>query len=202
MNFFKHGWLSARGTLDRAACVFAVGTLAVALIGDAEEPSPRALEYHVKAGFLYTFAKYVEWPTEAFASPTNAIVIGVLGEDPFNKILDATVDGKAIDGRPIRILRFQQVDKIETCQVLFISVSERDRLADILTRLRGRSILTVSELNGFLQHGGHIHFVTEDSRVKFDIDLNATRRAGLKLDANLLRVARHVVRHGSETRPE
>ncbi len=193
MNSFRQGKWLARGALHGAGCTLVAATLAATTIADTEKPSTQALEYRVKAGFLYTFAKYVEWPTGAFASPTNAIVIGVLGEDPFSKLLDATVDGKTIDGRSIRIQRFQRVEEIHTCHILFISASEKERLADIEERLRGRNILTVSDGDGFLRHGGQIHFVTEEKRVKFDINLEATRQAGLKLDANLLRVARRVV---------
>ena len=202
VDFSRHGRRLARRALSRAGGALAIAALAATTIAHTEELSPQALEYRVKAGFLYTFAKYVEWPPESFASPTNAIVIGIWGEDPFGKTLDATVDGKAIDGRTIRIQRFQQVDEIGACHILFISASEKDRLAVIQTRLRGRNILTASDVDGFLQHGGQIQFVTEDNRVKFDINLEATRQAGLKLDANLFRVARRVVHHEDPARTD
>ena len=202
MNFSKHGEWSVRRALYRASLTFMVAALAATTIANTEELSPQALEYRVKAGFLYTFAKYIEWPSEAFATPTNSIVIGILGENPFSKMLDATVDGKTIDGRSIRIQQFRQVDDVQACHVLFISVSEKDRLANIQARLRGRNILTVSDGDGFLQNGGQIQFVTEDNRVKFDINLEATRQAGLKLDANLLRVARRVVHRESRVGPD
>lgn len=181
----------------------ALVTTAVALAANTtagtEEPSSQALEYRVRAGFLYTFAKYAEWPTGTFNASTNAIVIGVVGKDPFGKMLDDTVAGKAVDGHAIRIQRFQRVEEIQVCQILFVCASEKNRLADIHARLHGRNILTVSDVDGFLQHGGQIQFVTEDSRVMFDINPKATEQAGLKLDANLLRVARRVIQPAGKT---
>lgn len=154
----------------------------------ADLPS-QSLEHRVKAGFLYNFVRYVEWPKGTFGSSTNALVIGVLGEDPFGGMLDAAVAGKTVDNHPIRVERIQRVAQAGTCQYLFVSDSEKERLADILARLRDRSILTVSDVDGFLARGGQIQFVIDQNRVMFDVNLEAVRRAGLTVDANLLRVA-------------
>jgi len=159
----------------------------------------QSLEHRVKAGFLYNFVRYVEWPTGTFGSSTNAFVIGILGEDPFGAVLDATVAGKTVDSRPIRVERIRRVAQAETCRILFVSDSEKEQLADILARLRDRSILTVSDADGFLAHGGQIQFVIEHNRVMFDVNLEAVRRAGLTVDANLLRVARRVTHPSGET---
>ena len=39
-------------------------------------------EYDVKAAYLYNFAKFVEWPPEAFPAPDAPFAICVLGQDP------------------------------------------------------------------------------------------------------------------------
>lgn len=165
--------------------------------GDGQQPG-QVLETRVKASFLYTFAKYVEWPAGTFGASTNAFVIGVLGRDPFGETLDSTVAGKNIDGHPVRIQRFQRIEDVKVCHVLFVSRSEKDRLVDIEAHLRGHPVLTVSDMDKFLEGGGQIQFISEDSRVKFDIDLNATKKARLTLNANLLRVARRVIKAGTE----
>jgi len=64
--------------------------LAYAQTGDAPDSS----EYLIKAGFIYNFAKFVEWPSAAFAQPDSPIVIGVLGTDPFGSVLDRLVQDK------------------------------------------------------------------------------------------------------------
>ena len=40
-------------------------------------------EYQIKAAFLYNFAQFTQWPTNAFAGPDKPLVIGILGADPF-----------------------------------------------------------------------------------------------------------------------
>ena len=52
----------------------------------AQEP-PSAIEYQVKAAFLYNFAKFVDWPPETFKRQEAPFVVGVLGNDPFSEVL-------------------------------------------------------------------------------------------------------------------
>src|SRR5207247_1541681 len=102
-------------------------------------------EYQVKAVFLFNFAQFVEWPTNAFPEARTPLVIGVLGDDPFGPFLDATVRGETVNGHPLAIQRYRSVDEIKECHILFISQSESTRLEDILARLKGRNILTVGD---------------------------------------------------------
>src|SRR5581483_7323671 len=87
----------------------------------AASPSPS--EYQVKAAFLYNFAKFVEWPTEASAGD-QPFVIGILGQDPFDDLIDETVSGKAVREKRIVVKRFSRIEEAEQSQILFISESE------------------------------------------------------------------------------
>src|ERR1700756_4438432 len=64
-------------------------------------------EYLIKAGFIFNFAKFVEWPPATFAQPESPIVIGILGTDPFGTIIDQIVQDKKINGRGIVVKRLQ-----------------------------------------------------------------------------------------------
>src|SRR5437762_9789101 len=126
--------------------------------------SASSREYQVKAVFLFNFAQFVDWPTQAFAEAQTPLVIGVLGEDPFGAYLDETVRGEKVNRRPLSIQRYRQVSEIKTCHVLFISHSETNRLEEILAGLRGRNILTVGDTEGFAGRGGMIRFITEKNK--------------------------------------
>jgi hypothetical protein len=145
-------------------------------------------EYQIKAAFLYNFARFVDWP------PPNAgpVVIAVFGRDPFGDALERTVHGKAIDGRPFVVRRTSRLEEVKQCQILFISSVEKKRTASILSAVRGEAILTVGEYREFLEEGGGVSFSTENDRVRFDVNLRATRDAGLHLSARLLNLARLV----------
>ena len=149
-------------------------------------------EYKLKAAYLFNFAKFVDWPSNTFAEATTPIVIGVLGEDPFGTVLEEIVQGRTINGRPLTIQRARRLEELKTCQLLFISRSEQQRLKNILTQLGERPVLTVSDADNFLDGGGTIRLLMEGRSVRFEISAVASERAGLKIDAQLLNLARAV----------
>jgi len=67
--------------------------LAAAFPLHAEDP---ALEYRVKSGFLFNFLKFVEWPSNTFATPSATVVVGVMEDDPA-----ATVVLQMLGGKPV-----------------------------------------------------------------------------------------------------
>jgi hypothetical protein len=171
----------------------------LALPGRADQPA-QPLEYPVKAACLYCFANYAAWPAAAFPEPNSPLVVGVLGADPFGPVLEANLQGKTAQRRSIQIQRFARVADIKTCHVLFISASERDALPDILAALRGRSILTVSEVPEFLERGGMINFVLDRPNVRFEVNLMASKPERLELDARMLNLAKLVILPSGERR--
>jgi len=146
-------------------------------------------EYQIKAVFLFNFAQFVDWPSNAFSEAQAPLVIGVLGEDPFDAYLDETVRGEKVNNRPVIVQRYQRVAEIKTCHVLFISRSEADRLEQILAALKGRSILTVGDFDGFARRGGMIRFVTEKNKIRLRIGLETAKAANMTISSKLLRPA-------------
>ena len=157
--------------------------------GAAWAEAPSASEYEVKAAFLYNFAKFVEWPPTAFADQSSALVIGVLGDDPFGVDLDRAVEDKTVNGRALVVRRFKRLEEVTTCHILFVSASESGRLAHVLELLRTSSVLTVDEDDQFVHLGGIINFTIRDNKVHFVINAEAAQQAGLKISSKLLKVA-------------
>ena len=157
-------------------------------------------EYQVKAAYLFNFLKFVEYPGESFADPLAPIVIGVVGDDPFGNALPQVVIGKTVQGRDLVIRMYRSGEDLRGAHILFISASERRRLPMILTSLHGSSVLTVADTEGFLDAGGMIQFLTENGRVRFAINVDATGRAKLKMSSKLLSLAKVVGGNGKEAR--
>jgi len=153
-------------------------------------------EYHVKAAFLYNFAKFVEWPPETMPSGNAPLVLGVVGEDPFGQVLEETIKGKTVNDRELVIRRFTRIQDVSSCHILFISSSERKRLPEIIAALRWSSVLTVSDMERFAQRGGIISLTMENNKVRFEVNLDSAERAGLKISSKLLALAK-IVRDGS-----
>jgi hypothetical protein len=166
---------------------WAPGTLAQA--PDASASS----EYLIKAGFIFNFAKFVEWPSNAFAQPDSAIVIGILGTDPFGTIIDKIVQDKKIGTRGFVVKRLKwgtDLKELKECKILFVGASEKAHMDELVQIVRGWPILTVGETPGFADRGGVIRFVLEDNRVRFEVNVVAARQADLTISSRLLTLAR------------
>jgi hypothetical protein len=154
-------------------------------------------EYQVKAAFLFNFAKFVEWPPNAFPRPDAPLQICVLGQDPFGVEFEQSIVEKIVQGHKIKVVHPDGVPQARACQILFIASSEKQRMRDILQGLTGASVLTVADTPSFIQGGGIINFVLERDQVRFEINLRAAELAHLKLSARLLTVAKLVLPGGS-----
>lgn len=151
--------------------------------------SAQAPEYDLKAAFLFNFAKFVEWPESAFAGERAPLSICVYGQDPFGLALDAVVQGERVGERSLLVQRPDSLDDLEECHVLFVARSEKGRLGEVLERVKGEPVLTVSDTDGFLRAGGIINFILEGSKVRFLIDQEAAERSGLEISSKLMRLA-------------
>jgi len=160
-----------------AACAWPVTAAATA-----------APEYQLKAVFLFNFTQFVEWPA-APGAPNTPFVVGVLGEDPFHEALDQTLSGETVNGRPLVLQRYARLEDVGDCQILFVSKSQAGQLDTVLSQLRDRPILTVSDLGDFAGHGGTIEFVTVNNRLRLRINAQSAALARLTISSKLLQLA-------------
>lgn len=167
-----------------AVLIFLCATLAY-----GQRPS----EYQIKAVFLYNFAKFVDWPTEAFPTSTAPIQLCLLRDNPFGSDLQQVVEGKAIAGHPVTITVVTSERQARSCHILFISATQSKQAKQLLDGLRGASVLTVGETEGFAREGGIINFVLADERVRFEVNHKAAGQARLSISSKLLVVAKLVI---------
>jgi hypothetical protein len=175
-----------------------LGVAVVALMLAATPAASQSVisEYEVKAAFLFHFAEYVHWPEHVFPDAKPSLELCVLGKDPFGPLLDKTIGGKSVLGRPLVIRRLTTIDAAAECQILFVSASETKGMPEIIRAVTGASVLTVSETEGFARRGGIINFRVENDNVRFEINPDAAQRSDLKISAQLLKLA--TVVHGDE----
>jgi hypothetical protein len=145
-------------------------------------------EYQVKAAFLYNFARFVEWPAEAFTSPADPIVICILGKDPFGHWLNEAIHGRSIDGRALTLRHIAAAGEAASCQIVFTGSSEPKR---VWTALAGvRRVLTVGECGDASEGGAIVNFVIEDGKVRFEINTDAAELGKVRISSRLLSLAR------------
>ena len=186
-SFREHGkLLRGRGVLLLRTMAAVVWLLSA---GSSAFGQQKPSEYQVEAAYLYNFGRFVEWPAKGTTAQTSSFTICVLGKDPFGQALDATLAGETIGNQRVAARRISSPQMSADCQILFISSSEANRLNKIIAALDQTAVLTVSDIPQFSQRQGMIQFVLEENRIRFEVNLTATQRAGLTLSSELLKVA-------------
>lgn len=173
-----------RGLRVAAATTF-VALLALP-VGEAAGPPN---EYALKSVFLYNFCHFIEWPESAFSSPSDPLVIGVFGDDPFGKLLTEAVEGETYHNRPIKIEHYRSAHDIRHCHLIFVPRAETAHLEQILAAVAGGGVVTVGETDDFLDRGGMITLPIDRNRVRLRVAPSTLRAANLTVSSKLLRVA-------------
>ena len=155
--------------LCRAATIVAVALVAAFPRVTTGQLVP-AREYEIKAGFLFNFCKFIDWPDDAFTSARDDLRLEVIGHDPFSGALDRLVAGKSIKDHAVVIVYSKDVSPGPRGHVVFVSASERKRLSVLLSGLIGRPTLTVSDIDQFAEHGGVIGLVAGGQSVGFVVN--------------------------------
>lgn len=146
-------------------------------------------EYQIKAVFIFNFTQFVDWPPSAFSGADAPLVIGVFGENPFGAYLNEVVSGEKINGHPVIVQHYDQMGEIQACHILFIGLSGLQKTEQIISASKEKSMLTISDLPGFLTLGGMVKFFTRKDNIRFEINPEAAKAANLVLSSKLLRVA-------------
>ena len=185
---------ASRWKAARAGALVAVLCLAAPLffMGGVAAARSQSLEYPVKAAYLPKFAPFVDWPQRAFAAPDSALVICVLGPDPFGAVLDKAAAGQKIGDHPVVVRRIGAASR--DCHVLYLGQHSGQQVKEALQLVRGAPVLTVTD--GARQTSAHgvVHFTIKDNRVRFAIDDQAAAENGLTISSKLMNLALSVKR--------
>jgi hypothetical protein len=155
-------------------------------------------EYQLKAAFLYNFTKFIEWPPQRFATPTSPIIIGVLGDNPFGAELMKAVADRTQNGHTFVVTNLASINDATAVHLLFVPRGGETQLKDQLPELHAAGVLTVGENEAFATMAGIITFSMEADKIRFEVNMEAAERAGLKVSSKLLQLAKVVRRKPAE----
>lgn len=170
--------------LSRVFAMIAFALLPAAAFAESEE--------HVKAAFLFNFARYVEWPADAFASEAAPIRLCLIAERAFAEIVTEIVSGRSVGERPVTVEGIDGLGAAKGCHLLFLDAASGPPAPVVAERLGPLPIFTISDGSRFAAQGGIANFILVDSKIRFEINPSAARRAGLKISSSLLRLAKLV----------
>ncbi|MCP4714353.1 MAG: YfiR family protein [Deltaproteobacteria bacterium] len=147
-------------------------------------------KFQVKSGFLYHFALFIDWPDSAFSSPSAPLAVGIASDTNFDGAFDS-LTSKTVKEHPVIVhTEPWKQTAAHPCHILLITSTDKKHIRAILDAVQGKSILTVGELDGFARMGGIINFYEVNNKLKFEINIDAARKAGLKISSHLLKLAR------------
>lgn len=150
-------------------------------------------EAHVKAAFVYNFAKFTDWPPSVFMGPQSPMTL-CLNRSKNNHFNAFTVlEGRLVQGRPLQVKLISRVDEIKACHLLYISDAEDKFLSEAIRATSHLPILTVSDDDGFIESGGMIGLIVVNSGIQFEVNQEAAKRVNLNLSAQLLKLAKNII---------
>lgn len=175
-----------RSTVKKALLFGILNLLSLSLFARGE-PS----EDQVKAAFVYNFAKFVEWPENAFETRDEPLYLCIIGKDKVGAALQL-LEQREVQGRQLHVTSLNGRDNAKSvrCHILFVAGSEMARQQEIIQQFADIPVLTVADNLDFVKQGGMIGLYVEEQRVQFAINQNATHNNGLKLSARMLQLAR------------
>lgn len=181
----KHGKSEGHGgdrLLRRLIPVLSFAALLVTLPCYASDD----IEARVKAAFIYNYARFIEWPQSDSQSP---FTIAVVGQNDLRSVLEETVRGKTANGRRVQVKQLANLQDSDAFQILLIERSENKKMKDITKAIAGKTVLTVCDFDNCIRDGGIIAFRFVEDTVRFEVNLEAAERAGLRVSSQLLKVA-------------
>jgi len=172
-----------RAFMGLFACLSLLATVCFA------EAMSKPAEYEVKAAFIYNFAKFVKWPDNTFKSSEEAIVLCILGDNPFGTALESFIN-KPLKERKLTVRSCRNLGDTEDCHMLYVSRSESNHLPKVLSRLKSLPIVTIGDMNDFSRRGGMINLIKINKKIRFEINPDTARRSNIKISSQLLKLAR------------
>jgi hypothetical protein len=168
-------------------------SLSLPCAAGAEQAVPsNAMEYQIKAAFLYKFCLYTEWPAAAFPRAESPFVFGVLGSDSFLAELNTVVNNRTIGNRPVQVRNIADEKDLAGVQVVFVARTHMRLLSTLTVAAISMPLLIVTESEGSLGNGATINFTLQNNRVSFEVALDNAQQHGLHLSAKMLEVASNV----------
>lgn len=167
----------------RVGSVLAV-VLALVALPAAAQVNERAL----KAAYLYNFLQFTQWPVP----PDEPFRLCVFGVTPLDAELER-LSGKPVLGeRHISVRHVNIRDPLTDCNALYLDDSQRNHVDEVLRRLNGAPVLTITDGDGLADRGLMIEIRKRDLTLDFDVNLKVARRANINFSARMLKMASYV----------
>jgi YfiR/HmsC-like len=146
-----------------------------------------------KATYLRNILGFVQWPASAAGNGSRPLQLCVEGEALLAFALTREFRAADLDHRKVEVRSLRSERELPGCSVLVIGRLDSQQVARILVAAAGTQVMTFGQTDGFLEAGGAVQFTRKQNALQFSVNLKATNKARVKLDARLLDMAKRVL---------
>jgi hypothetical protein len=111
--------------------------------------------------------------------------------------LGALLEGKAINGRPLRLLELKPGADPRCCELVYFATDKKKDIEPALQAMASARALTIGEDQRFLDYGGTVSLQIVDGHMAFEVDLDALERTRVDVSSKLLRLGQMRRRRGA-----
>ena len=137
---------------------------------------------------LFSLSQFVTWPAGKFPTPTSPLIVGFYNVPALEDQFAEANTGREMDARRFVVRHVASDADIRSCHMLFVGRAEPRRIKSILNETRRSNVLSVGNADDFTASGGAVTFALVRETVRLQINVEALRRAGLKMSSGLLRL--------------
>lgn len=153
----------------------------------AAAPAAKLPVAHVKAAFVFNFARFTTWPEAALAEG-DTLAICALGGGAVTEAL-AGFDGRTIRGHTVDVRPLAGLADPSSCHVLYLDTPSAEHRREAIAAVSRRAVLTVGDADAFARDGGMIELVPDGAKLRFEVNVARTKAAGLVMSSKLLKLA-------------
>ncbi len=156
-----------------------------------------ATENKLLAAFILNVAKLTEWnPASSSQAIKPKIRLLVADNDALASELRQLTQGKKITNHETEVQtgELTAIDSKsgEQAEVVILIPDSSQNLKPALKKLKGCRCLAVTYEGGMALHGASVNFFTEDSRLRFEINVSRVKEENLELSSQLLKLGKRI----------
>ncbi len=141
----------------------------------------------IKSIYIYNFTKYIEWPDNY---KQGNFVIGFMGTNSaLLGELSKMSQAKKVGNQSIEIKNISSVDDATKFNIIFILSDNSTQLNEVLSKVKSKSTLIVTEKPGLAKQGAGINFVIVENKQKIELNKTNIEKYKLKVATSLVEMA-------------
>lgn len=178
---------------------FWFAVLAVVVVsGSSLQSNTGVNEVLLRAMFIERFTRFIDWPKgQSENSSSSPFVLCVYEDVAIHRMLVPIYTKMKIKGKAIKTTFVESLAEAEGCDLIYLpepSKKNRDALA-LLTA--SHPVLVVSGVESSSQQDDiHINLFQVSNKLNIQVNAQALRRAGFKVDSRLLKYAKSMSNRG------